>query len=160
MQKFRLAPWNRTVWILTITTFITIGLTFLLLLQRNMSLSLYFLYLILSLGPIIPIYLFAPQSYSISEDQIIIHRMIGNIVINQSEILSTELIENYDHIAYRAFAVGGLFGFFGAFVLKNGERATLYCSRLDHVVAIKTEHKSYVISPENPEKFCGIVRMK
>lgn len=157
MQKFRLAPWSRGVWFATIISFVMMGFIFLFSLGQKTPLTLN---VVICLGPIFLAYLFAPQSYSIVENKIIIHRLMGNLVIHKAEVLSIAVLENYNEIDYRAMASGGLFGFFGVFVLKNGERATLYCSRLDHVAAIKTAHKNYVISPENPEKFCEILSMK
>lgn len=157
MQKFQLAPWSRSAWFATIISFAIIVAIFLFSLGQKTPLTLNF---VICLGPIFLAYLFAPQSYSIVEDKIIIHRLMGNLVIHKTEVISIAVLKNYNEIDYRAMASGGLFGFFGVFVLKNGERATLYCSSLEHVVSIKTANKNYVISPENPEKFCEILSMK
>ena len=60
--------------------------------------------------------LLKPLSYEISEDELVIHRLIKSVRINRSDIESLELKEKSDlKGTIRIFGVGGLFGWYGKF---------------------------------------------
>lgn len=61
----------------------------------------------------------APRGYTIMDDKITINRIIGNIAINRSEIKLIKVVEKFTDIALRLWASGGLFGYFGLFLLNN-----------------------------------------
>lgn len=101
--------------------------------------------------------LWTPQAYIISENSITIVRIIGKVVIFRKEIESVE-IKSGIQIAGQLFGSGGADGYYGNFILDNGNKVTLYCTRIDKVVLIRTRTKVYGISPENPEKFCQMLK--
>ncbi|MCE5286097.1 MAG: PH domain-containing protein [Pelosinus sp.] len=96
--------------------------------------------------------LWTPQSYIISDKGITIVRIIGRVVIFRKEIESIE-IKSGISLAGQLFGSGGVAGYYGKFILDNGKKITLYCTRIDKVVLIRTKTKVYGISPENIEDF-------
>ncbi len=100
------------------------------------------------------VFIFRPISYSITKTQIIVHRLVGNIHIDKTEINCTELIGKEKlRWSFRIFGVSGLFGYFGRFTNTKLGRMTWYATRRDHAVLINTHNDKIVITPDDPEKF-------
>ncbi|MGV3530342.1 MAG: PH domain-containing protein [Flavisolibacter sp.] len=95
-------------------------------------------------------YLFKPYKYSLTETNIIIHRLIGNVLIDRQDIkrvdkINTDLLKNSTK--------GGGFGYFGKFNTEMG-RMTWYGTRKDKGVLItKNDDKKIVVTPDNWEEF-------
>ena len=75
---------------------------------------------------------FRPIYYKITNDKLIIHRLIKDVKINRQNISTIELI-NKEKISwsFRTFGVGGLFGYFGNFANSKLGRMTWYATRRD-----------------------------
>jgi hypothetical protein len=101
------------------------------------------------------VYLFRPVNYVVSSTQIIVRRLIGNVVINKSDILSiNKLDKSYKPRGLRIFGVGGLFGYFGNFLYFDVGWVKLYATDRNHQLLIVTrDNKKIIITPENPDIF-------
>lgn len=99
--------------------------------------------------------LLKPLSYEISEDELVIHRLIKSVRINRSDIESLELKEKSDlKGTIRIFGVGGLFGWYGKFANSQLGNMTWYVTRRDKpVLIIKKDSKKILISPDEAEAF-------
>lgn len=94
---------------------------------------------------------FVPRGYSITEQNILIKRLLSDITIAGSDIQSMEEVEKPD-IGLRVWGSGGFFGYLGIFMLGDSY-ARLYCTRLKNIVLIKTSKRNYLISPDDPREF-------
>lgn len=101
------------------------------------------------------VYLFRPNNYSISNDKLLIHRMIGNIEINRANIQSVqEIDESQVKNSIRTFGVGGFFGSFGKFWNSKLGNMTWYVTRRNNFVLVETkDQKKIILTPDKPEEF-------
>ena len=62
------------------------------------------------------VFAFRPVKYSLTADNLIVHRLFSNVKIERSEIKSVELVDK-EKLSWsvRVFGVGGFFGYFGKF---------------------------------------------
>lgn len=101
--------------------------------------------------PLLFSYFFSPRYYNITDQNLIIHRFLGNTSLNRASIISAEMIESIK--VSRNFGSGGLWGYWGSFSLQDKRIAFLYCTTLRNIVLIQTKDKTIIISPENPQQF-------
>jgi hypothetical protein len=99
--------------------------------------------------------LLKPLSYEITEDKLIIRRLIKSVHMNRSDIESLELIDKAELSGtIRTFGVGGLFGWYGKFANSKLGDMTWYITRRDKpVLIIKKDGKKILISPNEAEAF-------
>lgn len=92
-----------------------------------------------------------PIDYRINESNIIIHRLIKDVIIEKKHILDTEAINDEKlGFSFRAFSVGGLFGHFGKFYSSNLGFMTWYVTNRNKLILVKTIHnKLIVLSPDD-----------
>ncbi len=112
---------------------------------------------ILIVGPIVTItiflsYLWKPGSYEITNEYVIVHRLIGAAKYERSRIINVragepEEIKN----AIRLFGSGGMFGYFGKFRNSHLKTFVLQCTRRDNLVFIFTDKGLKVLSPDDPQ---------
>ena len=97
---------------------------------------------------------FRPVYYKMSNDSLIIHRLIKDVIIDRKNIKSIELIDRADiGWSFRTFGVGGLFGYYGNFVNAKMGRMTWYATRRDRTVLVITnKDKKIVLTPDDPQK--------
>ena len=100
-------------------------------------------------------YSFRPIEYEITDHEIIVHRLIGNVKILREQIVTAELIEKKKiSWALRVFGVGGLFGYYGKFTNTQLGMMTWYATRRDKLILVKTNSaKKIILTPDEPEKF-------
>ncbi len=96
-----------------------------------------------------------PLSYEITQDELIIRRLIKSVRINRADIKSLELIEKATLSGtIRTFGVGGLFGWYGKFANSQLGAMNWYVTRRDKpVLIIKKDSKKILISPDQAEAF-------
>lgn len=105
------------------------------------------------------IYLFAfafrPISYSVTNEDIVVNRLLFNVRIKKAEIRRVELVaKERVRRSIRTFGVGGLFGYYGKFANFDLGRMTWYATRRDRTVLITTtDDRKIIITPNDPEKF-------
>jgi hypothetical protein len=100
-------------------------------------------------------YGFSTKSYQLTQDEVIIRRLFGNVKIKRSEITSVEIIEK-EQMGWiiRTFGVGGLFGYWGRFSSSKLGSMTWYATRKNKIVLItKINNKKIVITPDEAEQF-------
>lgn len=100
-------------------------------------------------------YGFSTKGYQLTQDEVIIQRLLGNVKIKRSEILSVEIIEK-EQMGWliRTFGVGGLFGYWGRFSSSKLGSMTWYATRKNKIVLItKINKKKIVITPDKAEQF-------
>lgn len=100
-------------------------------------------------------YYYCPLRYSITDENIIIHRWAGNIMIPKTTIEGVRALNKEElKWVWRTFGVGGIFGYFGKFFNNVLGDMTWYVTREDTVVLITTKrHMKIVISPDNRDDF-------
>lgn len=104
-------------------------------------------------------YLFRPNNYAISEDKLLIHRMIKDVEIKRDNIKSVEIIdESKVKNSIRTFGSGGFFGSFGKFWNSTLGSMTWYVTRKNNFVLVETnDQKKIILTPDNPEKFVAFL---
>ncbi len=100
-------------------------------------------------------YSFRPINYTITENQLIIHRLIKDVVIEKSAIKRVSVLdEKKIEWSIRTFGVGGYYGFFGKFANTQMGNMTWYATRKDHtVLVVTTENEKIILTPDEPETF-------
>jgi hypothetical protein len=100
-------------------------------------------------------FVFRPIYYKITNDKLIIHRLITDVKIDRQNIRTVELIDkNKISWSLRTFGVGGLFGYFGNFANSKLGRMTWYATRRDRTVLVVTnDNKKIILTPDDPRKF-------
>lgn len=147
-----------------IATGVTIGVTLLFAILITL-----FLFTIINdqerLGPIFVntgllliyfgVFAFRPINYRLTDEQLIIHRMSGDVKIERSQINSLQLLEKKKlQGTIRTFGVGGLFGYYGKFASTKLGRMTWYATRMDKAILIETiANRKIIVTPDEPEKF-------
>ncbi len=100
-------------------------------------------------------YFYHPINYDLTDENLIIHRPIKDVVIKRQNIKRVERL-NHDQMKWtiRTFGVGGVFGYFGKFVNSTWGDMTWYATRRDKTILIETnDDKRFVITPDEPEEF-------
>ena len=101
------------------------------------------------------IFIFRPINYSLTDDNLIIHRPLTNVKIDRKEIKSVEQLDKEKlKWVIRTFGVGGLFGYWGKFANTQIGSMTWYATRRNNAVLITTIYnKKIVLTPNDPRKF-------
>lgn len=98
---------------------------------------------------------FRPVSYELTDDKLIIHRLLWDIKIDRTNIRSVEILDK-ERIgwAIRTFGIGGLFGYYGKFANAKLGNMTWYATRKDKTVLVLTaDNKKIILTPNDPEEF-------
>lgn len=100
-------------------------------------------------------YSLRPIHYTITENQLIIHRLYKDVVIEKTDIKSVSILDEKKlEWSIRTFGVGGYYGFFGKFANTQMGNMTWYATRKDNTVLILTgENEKIIITPNEPEAF-------
>lgn len=139
------APLDKVAKLITFSTLLIVGvLTWLTLVDKA-------LYVLLVWIPLLGVLLYVPRGYGITEQNILIKRLLCDITITGAEVKSAEIVEKPD-VGLRIWGSGGFFGYLGIFMLGDSY-ARLYCTRLKNIVLIKTSKRNYLISPDDPREF-------
>lgn len=96
-------------------------------------------------------WLFAPQSYKLTQQALVITRPAKDKTILFSEISEVRIMGARENIwNIRTFGVGGLFGYYGKFYSWKLGSFSFYASRRDHQILIETKKgKKLIISPDD-----------
>lgn len=98
---------------------------------------------------------FRPIDYKLTDDKLIIHRLLSDIKVNRLEIKSIEQLDKSKlSWAVRVLGVGGLFGYWGKFSNSKLGSMTWYATRRNNAVLVTTIYnKKIVLTPNEPGKF-------
>lgn len=155
------AKFDKKATLITYTLVLIFGLLTLVVLaqaDQNDIISILILAVILSLVFVIP-YIFHPIEYIVTEQEIIIVRIVKNIHIAKSSIAEVSLLpDDVFRKSYRVLGDAGFFGYFGTY--SNDTIGTMYwyCSKLSNGVLLTTADKKIVITPDQYEKFINEIR--
>ncbi len=96
---------------------------------------------------------FMVRGYTVTPDQLIIHRLGWANKFNLVELQEISADANMITGSWRMLGSGGLFGFFGLF--RNRQLGTYhaYITDLNKVVVMKFASKTIVVSPHDPHDF-------
>jgi hypothetical protein len=155
MMLFKASP-DKSVKIFTaVISFIfllsVIGLIGIFIVEKSIILPVLSLVI---LSAFVLAYVYRPVSYTISNEQLFINRLAGDIVIPKASIKQVDVIDK-DVVdgAFRTFGVGGLFGYFGKFSNARFGSMTWYVSRMDKLVLLTTDTEKILLSPDDVEGF-------
>ena len=107
------------------------------------------------IATVIITYLYSPQAYEITNDNIEIIRRINKFHIPRNEILSIEKLSSDDMgRAWRMMGNGGMFGYTGWFRSgAQGKMRWFVSQRKNYVAIILNNHKKYILSPDDVDGF-------
>jgi hypothetical protein len=97
-----------------------------------------------------------PKQYEINENELVIHRKIGNLTILRNDITQIEKIEAYTQLGFviRLFGSGGLFGWLGIFYSGKYGIFKMYAGAASPLLMISYGNgKKIGISPEDLDGF-------
>ena len=142
----------------TVTVIVTIlfcGITTMLLLfiQDDFPL-LAWLMIIFLVGIYFYAFSYYPVKYSITRNELAVHRPFARLKINMTTIKSAVIIDRGNIRATRIFGSGGFFGYWGSFANYSIGKMTWYVTRRDKAVLVETvEGRKILLSPDEPEQF-------
>ena len=94
-------------------------------------------------------FLYAPKSYALNNDKLVIHRSLNDKFIPIDSIIDIRLINKSElKGTIRTFGVGGIFGNYGKFYSNGLGNYTMFGTQSKNYVLIKTNSKKYVITPD------------
>jgi hypothetical protein len=100
--------------------------------------------------------LYKVTAFSITEEAIIIHRILENKEIPLRSLFSLTHIPTWPTLplTLRLWGVAGLYGYYGYFWNKSWRTFTVYTTRTNDLIDVVTkEGKHIIISPDNPTPF-------
>jgi len=101
----------------------------------------------------------APRGYAVNDIELVIDRAMRPITIPLREIKEVKPLE--DGVLMRSarlMGTSGFYGHYGLFWSKKTGKFRAYATRMDRLVAVRTEKTLFVLSPENPEDFAAALR--
>ena len=101
----------------------------------------------------------APKGYAVNDMELLIDRDMRPITIPLRDIQEARLLED-GALRYSARLMGtsGFYGYYGLYWNKKLGKFRAYATRFNRLVAVKTEKKLFVISPDTPEDFVETLR--
>ena len=125
----------------------------LLFIQNDLPLLAWLMILFL-----VGIYFFAfsyhPVKYSITGNELVVHRPFARLKINMTTVKSAIIIDRGSIRATRIFGSGGFFGYWGSFANYSIGKMTWYVTRRDKAVLVETvEGRKILLSPDEAEQF-------
>ena len=101
---------------------------------------------------------FKPAGYRITEKEITIRRLFGDVQIDRQQIKSITVIDREElRWSLRLFGVGGVFGYFGTFANRKIGKMTWYATRRNTpVLLITIENKKIILTPDDPVQFVAV----
>jgi hypothetical protein len=121
---------------------------------ESLSLNQKLMAIILPIIALLLAYLYAPKSYTLSESSLTINKVAGKINIELNNITDIQKIPKLEGATIRTFGSGGFFGFYGKFYNSKIGKITMYATRSDNRLLIKTnDGQNIIISPDDISLF-------
>ncbi|WP_176885046.1 PH domain-containing protein [Dyadobacter soli] len=99
-------------------------------------------------------YVFRTTGYTLTGDELTIHRPISDVTYSRQTIDSVRIVTKEQlKFTIRTFGVGGFWGYYGKFYNSSFGKMTWYVTRRDQMVLIKTADKIILVSPDNIDSF-------
>lgn len=103
---------------------------------------------------------FLVRGYTLTEHELVIHRLGWSNRFALVEIISAEADPEMFRNALRVCGSGGLFGFFGWFWSKPLGLFRAYCTNFRGCVVVRLRDRVIVVSPDEPERFLAALRAR
>jgi hypothetical protein len=159
MSPFR-APWSKSLIVAsTFATLVCLGVSYALwtLPLGDSSEPLRFSLGLLPLAIILLCALFTVRGYSISNDALLIHRLLWKTRISLSGLQSVKFDPEGTHGSIRTFGNGGFFSFTGYFRNKELGSYRAFMTDRRRAVVLRFPASVIVISPDPPEDFVNTI---
>ena len=156
------APWGRTLLIISIfTTLVMLGVAILFIMGRQLPpfISLPARELVVASVLLIPLGAlpFIIRGYVVTKDGIIIKRLWWNTVLPFAEMRSVEVEPLALCHSFRTCGNGGLYSFTGCYWSTHLGHVRAYVTDLNRTVIVHMQHRTAVLSPDDPEAFARAV---
>src|SRR5205809_6718386 len=95
-----------------------------------------------------------PLEYILTDDSLIVRRVLKNVTIARKEITTVRSVgEKELKGLVRVFGVGGLFGYFGKYGGKKSGGIDMYATNRSNSIMIETSAQSLIITPDDAAAF-------
>ena len=96
-------------------------------------------------------YLYSTNRYSVTNDELIIHRPINDRIINLSDITDIQNVDSTDFSGtIRTFGNGGLFGYYGKYYNSKIGNMTWHVTQKKNKILVRTQQgDKIIISPDD-----------
>jgi len=161
------ARWSRLVWVVTVAVILMLALVDALVVSEVWKAArgnaLPVLLVVTALLPwavLAVVALFAPRSYRVEPDGIVVKRLGPAAVIRYERIREIRRISPDDvGFAWRTFGSGGFLGWFGRFYSRRLGAFRAHATNMaDLVLVTEVDGTKIVISPHPPDEFLEAVR--
>lgn len=106
-------------------------------------------------------YLWKPRYYEITEDSLIIHRIIRPVRISLSDIETVRAGDKEEfRNSIRLFGSGGFFGYYGKFRNNTHKTFTMHASRMSNYVLIFTKKGLKVLTPDKQQEMVEALQQR
>jgi hypothetical protein len=97
------------------------------------------------------LWMFAPASYTLTDDALVINRPGGKVIIPFTDVAGVEAIPEAELAgSVRAFGNGGIFGYYGSMIAPRYGMMTWYATqRKNYVLIAKRNGKKVLITPDD-----------
>jgi hypothetical protein len=147
------APWSTLLVVVSVlTTLLCLGITFgvpLLPGQHGSGMWLSWLPLVL----VFACALFTVRGYTITQDAILVHRLLWATRLPRAGLKSAEFVTGVMNRSLRTCGNGGFFSFTGFYWCKTLRSYRAYVTDLRKTVVLRYERRTVVVSPDAPEDF-------
>jgi hypothetical protein len=97
------------------------------------------------------LYLWAPRAYTVTDNKIIVKRLIGDFQITVAQKPERW---RWTWWGIRLFGSGGLYGYYGYFSFTGLGRVCMHATNRNSLVLVKDEKgRRFLLSPSEPDKF-------
>ena len=97
------------------------------------------------------LYLWAPRAYRVTDNKIIVKRLIGDFQITAAQKPKRW---RWTWWGIRLFGSGGLYGYYGYFSFRGLGRVCMHATNRNNLVLVKDEKGGrFLLSPSEPDKF-------
>jgi hypothetical protein len=150
------APWSTLLTV--ITTIVSVVLLGIMVIGISIQMEGYqFQWYIIMIGLpaailIITVF-FMIRKFELRGSSLLIHRLGWKKSIDLGSLKSAEFDPAAAKNSIRLFGNGGLFAFSGIYRNKKLGNYRIYATDFKKCVVLKTDQRTFVITPENPEKF-------
>ena len=150
------APWSRTLLLVTVISTAVLLCITLSELRGIASLQIGTLGFWLSILPLFLVVgaaLFMVRGYSITSDEILIHRLFWDTKLSREGLQSVALEPDALRGALRTFGNGGLFGFTGWYESSRLGSFRVFATDSARTVVLRYAGRVVVVTPDPPEQF-------
>jgi hypothetical protein len=156
MNRYK-ASMDKVAWVITISSCALLGFVSYISVSRILDsaefsgYAVHVVSLVICITTGIGTWLYAPSSYEVTRQELIVRRPATNKRFLLSEIVSARLLDKSEMKGtIRTFGVGGLFGYYGKFASSSLGPFTMYGTQMRKLLLIHLRSgKKVIISPDD-----------